>query len=137
MFTTASGNKATEPSESFGAAESSGVFRWDLVDVGIVVAAVVATFLVHPIHDMLTQPYWLDEAWVAVLTRLPWSRITGMSSSTPVGFLALLKLVPGAWCSRTYSRADCVGHRSGAPGLPARLPRSSRCSLPSRCCATT
>jgi hypothetical protein len=100
MFTTASDDKAAEPSESSGAAERPSVFRWDLLDAGIVAAAAVATFLVHPIHDMLTQPYWLDEAWVAVLTRLPWSRITGMSSSTPVGFLALLKLVPGSNAQR-------------------------------------
>jgi hypothetical protein len=124
MFTTATDDKAAEPLEPFGAAASPSVFRWDVVDAGIAVAAVVATFLVHPIHDMLTQPYWLDEAWVAVLTRLPWSRVTGMSSSTPVGFLALLKLVPGPNAQR--GRLLVLGFSAGSVVLAYVFARGLR-----------
>jgi hypothetical protein len=84
--------ETTEPPE---VTEHPPDLRWDRYDVVLVVAAIIGTIWVHPIHEMLTQPFWLDEAWVAVLTRVSWSHLTGMSSSTPVGFLALLRLVPG------------------------------------------
>jgi hypothetical protein len=96
MSTAASDHKLTEPLQPLEPPVDSRADGWDLFDTAIVVVAFIATFVVHPIHDALTQPYWLDEAWVAVLTRVPWSHVTGMSSSTPVGFLALLKLVPGS-----------------------------------------
>jgi hypothetical protein len=77
-----------------------GRVHWDRWDSLIVAAAFVATFSVHPVHLALSRPYWLDEAWVAVLTRLPFSRFRQFSSSTPVGFVTLLKLVPGSGLQR-------------------------------------
>ena len=49
---------------------------------------------------MLKHPFWLDEAWVAVLTRAPLTRLPRLSSSAPFGFVALLKLVPGSGLQR-------------------------------------
>ena len=48
---------------------------WSWFDTAIVVAVAVATVLVHPVHLMLSHPYWLDEAWVAVLTKAPLRRV--------------------------------------------------------------
>jgi hypothetical protein len=64
-------------------------------DIGIIAVAVLATLVLHPLASMLDHPYWLDESWVAVLTRAPVTRLPRLSSSTPAGFLALLKLAPG------------------------------------------
>ncbi len=67
----------------------------DLTDALLVGALMVTTFLVHPVALMMRRPYWVDEAWVADLTRLPFARSLSLSSSTPVGWLALLHLIPG------------------------------------------
>jgi hypothetical protein len=74
--------------------------RWDRYDTVIVVFAAFAAVLVHPVHAMLTHPYWLDESWVAALTKAPFSRLTHLSASAPAGFIALLKLVPGSGLQR-------------------------------------
>ena len=66
------------------------------VDIAIAVCAGIATVLVHPVSQMLSRPYWVDEAWVADLTRASWSRMVAVGSPTPVGFIALAKLVPGS-----------------------------------------
>ncbi len=69
---------------------------WDPFDVVIAAGAVIVTILVHPVSQLLGHPYWVDEAWVADLTRAPWHRMVAVGSPTPVGFIALLKLVPGS-----------------------------------------
>lgn len=74
--------------------------KWDRYDTAFVVASVIATTIVHPVHRILSHPFWLDEAWVAVLTKAPLSRLPSLSSSTPVGFVALLRLVPGTGLQR-------------------------------------
>jgi hypothetical protein len=74
--------------------------QWDRYDTGFVVASVIATIIVHPVHRILSHPYWLDEAWVGVLTKAPLSRLPRLSSSSPLGFVALLKLVPGSGLQR-------------------------------------
>jgi hypothetical protein len=81
-------------------ADEVGPARWDRYDAAIVAAAAVATLCVHPVGAMLHHPYWLDEAWVADLTRVPLARVAGFSSVTPVGFVTLLKLVPGGGLQR-------------------------------------
>ena len=80
--------------------DTAPVVRWDRVDAAVVVVAAIATVFLHPIHLVLSRPYWVDEAWVATLTRLPWSRMARLSSSTPVAFVGLLKLVPGSGLQR-------------------------------------
>lgn len=59
-------------------------------------AAAVLGLLVLAVHDVgyiLTQPFWLDEAWVAVTTAYPLSQLPATTSSTPIGWSALLRLV--------------------------------------------
>lgn len=65
------------------------------VDVAIATLLSAAVFVVHPLSFALHHPLWLDEAWVATLARAPWPRAYALSSSTPLGWLVLLRLVPG------------------------------------------
>jgi len=74
--------------------------RWDRYDTTIVTAASIVTIFAHPVRTMLKHPFWLDEAWVAALTRAPLARLPHLSSSAPFGFVALLKLVPGSGLQR-------------------------------------
>ncbi len=94
------GPRVAEADDTDGPGETAEALRWDRFDWCIVAIVGAATFFVHPIHLILTRPYWLDEAWVADLTRVPWTRLPRLSSSTPVGFVALLRLVPGAGTQR-------------------------------------
>ncbi len=74
--------------------------RWDRYDVGIAAAAASVTLLVHPVSGILRHPYWVDEAWVAALTRAPLTRLPRLSSSSPLGFVVLARSVPGAGLQR-------------------------------------
>jgi MFS family permease len=56
---------------------------------------VLATSLVHPFGLLIHRPYWIDEAWVAALTRLPFGRALDLSLTTPTGWVALVWMVPG------------------------------------------
>ncbi|MFG1913859.1 hypothetical protein [Micromonospora sp. NPDC048898] len=61
----------------------------------IAVAVLLALFpVVHDVKTMLTAGYWLDEAWVALSVRLPLSDLPAATSSTPLGWSLLLRLVP-------------------------------------------
>jgi hypothetical protein len=68
-------------------------------------AVLVLGLLVLVVHDlgyMLSQPFWTDEAWVAVTTRFPLSQLPDITSSTPIGWSLLLRVVtvPGEQTSR-------------------------------------
>jgi hypothetical protein len=63
-------------------------------DVILAIAAGLMVFLVHDVHYILTQPYWLDEAWVADSVRAPLSQVPRLVASTPLGWTLLLRLVP-------------------------------------------
>jgi hypothetical protein len=76
------------------------VVGWDRYDTAIVVLAAVATIFAHPFHQLMSHPFWLDEAWVAVLTKAPLSQLPGMTSTTPIGFVALLRWMPGSGLQR-------------------------------------
>ncbi len=69
---------------------------WDRLDTAIVVVFTVAAVLVHPLGLVFGRSYWFDESWVAAVTRAPLSRLIGLGSPAPVGFIALLKTVPGS-----------------------------------------
>jgi hypothetical protein len=49
--------------------------------------------VVHDVGYMLRQPFWNDEAWVAVTTRYPLSQLPAITSSTPIGWSVLLRAV--------------------------------------------
>ncbi len=53
----------------------------------------LAVLAVHDVGYMLSQPFWNDEAWVAVTTRFPLSQLPQTTSSTPIGWSLLLRLV--------------------------------------------
>jgi hypothetical protein len=50
-------------------------------------------FLVHDVPYLLSHSFWLDESWVAATTRFPLSQLPATTSSTPIGWSALLRLV--------------------------------------------
>ena len=86
--------------DHLGVTEATPAVRWDRYDTAIVTGAAIATIFVHPVRTMLKHPFWLDEAWVAALTRAPLARLPHLSSSAPFGFVALLQLVPGSGLQR-------------------------------------
>ncbi len=49
----------------------------------------------HNVGVDLRRPYWLDESWVADAVRAPWGNVPLVTSSTPLGWTFLLKVVPG------------------------------------------
>jgi hypothetical protein len=49
--------------------------------------------VVHDVGYLLSQPFWTDEAWVAVSTRFPLSQLPETTSSTPIGWSVLLRVV--------------------------------------------
>ena len=59
-------------------------------------AVLLLGLLVLAVHDVpyiLRHPFWTDEAWVAVTTRFPLSQLPATTSSTPIGWSALMRLV--------------------------------------------
>ncbi|MET8199070.1 hypothetical protein [Micromonospora taraxaci] len=65
--------------------------RTDWAVVAVLLAAVP---VVHDVRTMLSAPYWLDEAWVALSVRMPLTDLPVTTSSTPIGWSLLLRLVP-------------------------------------------
>jgi hypothetical protein len=61
----------------------------------IPIAAAAAVFGVHDVHYALTEPYWLDESWVAVTGKFSLSHLPATTSSTPFGWSLLLRLFDG------------------------------------------
>jgi hypothetical protein len=59
----------------------------------LVTAACLVVLVLHDVTYLLRQPYWTDEAWVAVTTRFPIYRLPAVTSSTPIGWAFLLRLV--------------------------------------------
>lgn len=68
--------------------------RRRVVDAGLALALALGTLVVQSLGAVLSRPFWVDEAWVADLAHAPLSRQVALSSSTPVGWVLLLRLVP-------------------------------------------
>jgi hypothetical protein len=49
---------------------------------------------VHSVPYLLQVPYWLDEAWVAMSTRVSLGHLTTVTVTTPIGWAFLLRLMP-------------------------------------------
>jgi hypothetical protein len=64
------------------------------VDGILAIGAGVMVVFVHDLKFWLFIPYWLDEAWVADSVRAPLSVVPRLASSTPLGWILLLRLVP-------------------------------------------
>jgi hypothetical protein len=72
---------------------------WEQLAVPLLGLLVLA---VHDVPYMLRHPFWTDEAWVAATTRFPLSQLPATTSSTPIGWSALMRLftVSGTQTSR-------------------------------------
>jgi hypothetical protein len=64
-----------------------------VVEAGIAAALLVATFFVHNTSYLLSTPFWNDEEWVAISTKLPLHDLARDSASTPLGWGLLLRLM--------------------------------------------
>jgi hypothetical protein len=71
-----------------------------VADVLFAIAAGVMVIFVHDVHFILSEPYWLDEAWVADSVRAPLSQVPRLAASTPLGWTLLLRLVPAGGLQR-------------------------------------
>ncbi len=50
--------------------------------------------VVHDVPYLLRVPYWFDEAWVAVSTRVSLGHLTTVTETSPTGWTFLLRLMP-------------------------------------------
>jgi hypothetical protein len=103
-----------------GAARSRGAAVLTLADYCLAIAAGLTVVLVTDIHYLLSQPYWLDEAWVADSIRAPLGLVPRLSSSTPLAWTLMLRLVPFGGLQRArlvplgfYALAVAVGYLLG------------------------
>jgi hypothetical protein len=92
-------------------------------ETALVTALAAATFLVHDVSYALSQPYWIDEAWVAVTVRYPLSDLPAVTSSTPIGWSFLMRLfvVGGDQRQRLEPLLFCAGAVVVAYWLVRRL----------------
>ena len=65
--------------------------RWEII---VVAAMAMSTVALHPIYYMRHHPYWGDEAWVAILARAPLRDFIRLSSSSPIGWMTLVRWAP-------------------------------------------
>jgi hypothetical protein len=102
------------------------------LDLGIGAAFALAVLFVQPLGVLFRRPFWVDEAWVADLVKVPLSRQVALSSSTPIGWALLLRLVPGHGTERLrvvpllFSVAAVVVAFRLARGLNWRSPGEAR-----------
>jgi hypothetical protein len=59
-----------------------------------VLLLVTAVLVVHRLGPILGNPFWLDEAWVALSTTMPAGDLPWATSSTPIGWTFLIWLLP-------------------------------------------
>jgi hypothetical protein len=67
--------------------------RWRAVEYIVATVLGLLVAVVHNLTYLLRAPYWTDESWVAITTRYPLSDLMRTTSSTPVGWSFLLRLV--------------------------------------------
>ncbi len=68
----------------------AGRVNWE---IPLVAALAGLVFVVHDVPWLLDQPFWHDESWVAVSTRMPLGEVTQSTYTTPIGFTLLLRAV--------------------------------------------
>jgi len=68
--------------------------KLDLIDACLVIAVGLAALLVHDVPYLLQHSFWVDEGWVADSVRARLGLTPSLTSSTPVGWTVLLRLVP-------------------------------------------
>ena len=68
-------------------------WRWRSAELLAVLVLGLLVLVVHDVGYLLRHPFWTDESWVAVTTRFPLSQLPATTSSTPIGWSALLRVV--------------------------------------------
>jgi hypothetical protein len=68
--------------------------EFTLLDLILAVSMSALVLAVHDVGYMLAHPFWLDEAWVADSTKARIGLTPFLSSSTPLGWTFLLRIVP-------------------------------------------
>ena len=68
-------------------------WRWRSAELLAVLVLGLLVLVVHDVGYLLRHPFWTDESWVAVSTRFPVSQLPATTSSTPIGWSALLRVV--------------------------------------------
>jgi hypothetical protein len=64
------------------------------LDIAALVGLFAGFFAVNDVRHWVTAPYWLDESWVALSTRVPVGDLPTITSTTPIGWTVLLRTVP-------------------------------------------
>src|SRR5262245_22117879 len=91
---------------------------------------IVAVPLLHDLPRWFQQPYWVDEAWVALSDKASWSQLRWVAGPTPIGWELLVRLfpadgqvqrlVPFAFLVGAVASAYAFGHGLGWPGRRLR-----------------
>jgi len=66
--------------------------RW--ADLAALLLVLTAVLVVHRLGPILGDPFWLDEAWVALCTTMPIGDLPWATSSTPLGLTFVMWLLP-------------------------------------------
>ncbi len=103
-----------------------GRLRRGLPDVVALAALVAAFFVANDVSLWVQAPYWLDETWVALSTRVPLSDLPFITSSTPIGWSLLLRLIPDPDALRVLPLAFALVALVAAYALGRLLPWRSR-----------
>jgi len=64
------------------------LFRRELLPPLLLAGSV---FLVHDVGYVLAHNYWVDESWVAISTKYPLRQLPDVTSTTPIGWSALVR----------------------------------------------
>jgi hypothetical protein len=62
----------------------------------LVVLLGLLVLVAHDVAYILRQPFWVDEAWVAITAKFPLSQLPATTDSTPIGWSVLLRVVSEA-----------------------------------------
>jgi hypothetical protein len=99
----AAGYPETAPAEPARAADDGAggrparlrdrLSRGRLLALTLVLAPALLVLVVHDVGYLLRTPFWTDETWVAATTRFGLAQLPQTTSSTPIGWSALLRLV--------------------------------------------
>ncbi len=82
---------SAEPPASWGRHVSGWATPARLVDAALAATIAALTFIVHDVGYALRVPFWVDEAWVAVSTRVNLRALPHVVAVSPLGWTLLLR----------------------------------------------
>jgi hypothetical protein len=77
-----------------GAPPRRSAARLGAIEVALAAAIGLSVLVVHDVPYLLSHSFWVDEAWVADSVRAPARLVPSLASTTPLGWMFLLRLVP-------------------------------------------